>query len=372
MHGAPGPGKRGGSGGRPLFRYVRKVSTYDPVSGAVAAYPPARRLMLTALARWMQDFQVDGFRLDSLETVANWDFIGEFSQAARDQFRNARNLGAGADARFLVVGEELEHPIGLIAQKRVDGLWNDNFRNYIRPALLGSNAREEPSFEWTVRKAIDARLHGFGDCAQAVNYLGSHDVEGVAKERLCTFFRYAGLDDGEILRRTKLAFACLLTSVGIPMILAGDEFGDEHDSFDRLGHVTHEGGKQVDPVNFSRLEGPGNQWRRDLLKYVSNLIASRTSCPGLGRNEIDFIHVDFAPGRRVMAWKRGTDADPVVVVANFSDFESGADPEYRVTGWPTVSGRQWYEVTQGRNVPAVWVGREPVFRWEAKVYALRP
>jgi len=131
-------------------------------------------------------------------------------------------------------------------------------------------------------------------------------------------------------------------------------------------------GAVLRPPWVRREERDTRERARDLLKYVSNLIASRTSCPGLGRNEIDFIHVDFAPGRRVMAWKRGKDADPVVVVANFSDFESGADPEYRVTGWPTVSGRQWYEVTQGRNVPAVWVGREPVFRWEAKVYALRP
>ena len=31
------------------------------------------------------------------------------------------------------------------------------------------------------------------------------------------------------------------------MILAGEEFGDEHDLFDSQGRVTHEGGKQVDP-----------------------------------------------------------------------------------------------------------------------------
>ena len=37
-------------------------------------------------------------------------------------------------------------------------------------------------------------------------------------------------DDNAIGRRVKLAFACLLTAVGIPMILAGDEFvGRRHD-----------------------------------------------------------------------------------------------------------------------------------------------
>ena len=40
-------------------------------------------------------------------------------------------------------------------------------------------------------------------------------------------------------------------------------------------------------------------------------------------------------------------------------------------GWPaTAAGRSWREVTQDRDVPPEWVGREPLFPWEAKVYAL--
>ena len=66
----------------------------------------------------------------------------------------------------------------------------------------------------------------------------------------------------------------------------------------------------------------------------------------------------------MLAWKRGADEHPVVVVANFSDFESG--PEYRINGWP--AGRHWRDASQGRDVPDEWAGREPLFRWEAKVY----
>ena len=67
--------------------------------------------------------------------------------------------------------------------------------------------------------------------------------------------------------------------------------------------------------------------------------------------------------------------DPVVVVANFSDFGSEQTPdgivEYRVPNWPaTPVGRRWREVTQDRSVPQEWVGRESLFAWEAKVYAL--
>ena len=65
----------------------------------------------------------------------------------------------------------------------------------------------------------------------------------------------------------------------------------------------------------------------------------------------------------------------VVVVANFSDWrtEDAGDPsaEYVVAGWPDApAGRRWREVTQERDVPDEWAGREPVFPWEAKVYEL--
>jgi hypothetical protein len=46
-------------------------------------------------------------------------------------------------------------------------------------------------------------------------------------ERLYNYLDFNGVAFKE--KQIKLAFACLLTAVGIPMILAGDEFADEHD-----------------------------------------------------------------------------------------------------------------------------------------------
>lgn len=68
--------------------------------------------------------------------------------------------------------------------------------------------------------------------------------------------------------------------------------------------------------------------------------------------------------------------DPVVVVANFSDYATPnalTDPgaQYVVNNWPpTPPGRSWREVTQARAVLASQVGCEPIFPWEAKVYTL--
>lgn len=384
------PGEARQDFGSRLFRYVKPATTYDPIAGHDATFNPARHLQLAALARWMRDFRVDGYRIDSVETVANWDFLQAFMESGRSDFRSmcaAQGVSAtDADARYLVVGEELHEPLDLLRQGRLHALWHEKFREYIRAALLGQNADGE-SFESTVRKAIDCRAFHYRDLAEAVIYLGTHDVEGFHKERLATMFRYMfPLEDGmsdeqrerrnrEVARRVKLGFACLLTAVGIPMILAGDEFADEHDLFDIRGSIANQSGKQVDPVNFSRLEGSDNAWRRSVLTHVQRLIALRTTHPALAMNDTEFLHTDFTPGRRVLVWQRGHAADPVIVVANFSDFET-ADPfgpssEYVVPNWPHRHDFLWREVSQQRDVPEAFVGREPLFPWEAKVYARR-
>ena len=128
--------------------------------------------------------------MDSVENVANWDFIRDFKNAGRAQFRD-RYPAAGnqADAKFLVVGEELETPPELLSQQRLDGLWNEPFQRRVRAALLGESV-DGRSFEETVRRMIDCRMDGvFDDGARAVNYLTSHDVEGFRKERLYNFMK---------------------------------------------------------------------------------------------------------------------------------------------------------------------------------------
>jgi pullulanase len=372
--------KRGGGGkevrngfGSALFRYAKPVQTYDPVVGQDADVFPARQFMYAYLDRWSRDFHIDGIRMDSVENVYNWDFVGDFKNRARRLFQerwDGQGLGPGADSRFLVVGEELTMPMDLLRQDRLDGLWNENFKRFVRSALVGKNADAEPSFEWTVRKAIDCRNFNFSDGAQAIIYLTSHDVEGFRNERLFNYFLNNSVFDIE--KRMKLAFVCLLTAVGIPMILAGEEFADEHDLFDAHGNVTQNGGKQVDPVNYSRLR---DDWRERIKDYVARLIKLRTTHPALAINDTTFIHVDFEEGKRVLAWQRGHADEPVVVIANFSEFvtahPTSSTAEYFVPNWPTTPvGRQWHEVTQDRLVLQNWIGREPIYAWEAKVYVL--
>lgn len=365
--------------GSTVFRYTRPAphTSYDPISGNTGNAPPARALMYAYVTRWMRDFRVDGIRMDSVENVANWDFVGGYKDRARslwkERWQAAGLPEAGADERFLVVGEELSRPLAILTQGRLDALWNDGFRACVRAAILGQS-NDGQNFESTVRNAIDCRNLGFTDLSQSLNYVTSHDVEGFRKERLFTMLQKSGFSPADIQKRVQLAFVCLLTANGIPMFLAGEEFADQNDLFDSNGNVTDSGGKEVDPVDFSRL---GEPLRHAVFDYVARLVHFRTSHPALGVNDTDFLHVDFNDNKRVLVWKRGAAGqDPVVVVANFSDYATPnglTDPnaEYVVPNWPaTPPGRHWREVTQQRDVRPAQTGREPIFPWEAKVYTL--
>lgn len=371
---------RNGFGGD-LWKFAFDTESYDPVDGVTGRFHPARRHLIGHVLHWMDQFHIDGLRLDSVTNVTNYDFLRQFTDTARqvwrDRWISEGNTGgsSAADTRFLVVGESL--PVIKSFLDPLDALWNEDFKQIVRSVIVGENWSGDPSFEWSVRKMIDCRLLGFGDGAQAINYLGSHDVEGERAERLFNYLGFRNIGDHEaIARRIKLAFACLLTAVGVPMIFAGDEFADEHDiKIWELSEEQRRGRKQTDPVNYARLNDP---WRQNLYNYVSRLVKLRTTSSALGVNDTRFIHTDFNDAKRILVWVRGRDGTdvPVVTIANFSDWGTSnpGDPnsEYFVPNWPaTPPGRSWREVTLDRPVAPNKVAREPLFPWEAKVYTLR-
>ncbi|KIW99026.1 uncharacterized protein Z519_00689 [Cladophialophora bantiana CBS 173.52] len=341
-------GPRNSYGGS-LWRYIKdNTQTYDPQTGQATLVHPSWSFHRAHLHHWLLNFGVSGFRLDSINNVANYGFIKYYKDYAW-QLHQARN---GSPDKFIVIGEELSVPKDLLTTGTLNALWNEPFQGRLRAAILGEEA-DNDDFEWTVRKMINCTLDGFSDGAQAVNYITSHDVEGYRKERLFNFLSNNKVDDIE--RRAKLAFACFLTAVGIPMIFAGEEFCDQMDL------VIAE--KQSDPVNYER---KSDDWRTRIFNYVATLIALRKNCPALGVDDTSFIHVDNSRGGKIIAWVRGT-TNPVVVVANFTDNDTPG-PRYYVPNWPDRDRNDWREITQNRAVPAEWVGNEPLMHWEAKVY----
>jgi 1,4-alpha-glucan branching enzyme len=305
---------------------------------------------------FISEYHIDGFRIDEFKGINNYDFIQTFTNRAHAEQQRI----FGSARPFLVIGEDswrrakVTTSEGHNHARVVDAIWDFNFRDEVR-RLVADNIWTkfgETSRTDRVRRMLtvarpdlfgpdekDNRL--FWDLANRVTYCTSHDVQADEEQRLLPYyFDHLGGESrfgknepgwfqlaGEMLYST---FALTLTSAGMPMFLAGEEFGDLHDS-DRRNWML----KMSDPVDFERSEFPGHA---ALLARVSELVELRATHSALHRNELEFFgfssgtarqgfHPTFdenrGEGERLFAFCRtggrapGSDGQ-VIVIANCS------------------------------------------------------
>lgn len=343
-------------------------------SPSYGSYFAAREFLCEMAEFWVSEYHVDGYRIDDFKDINNWDFVQEFHDRATTE---SNSLFPGKP--FLVVAEDTNRdfvatssgPNNPGGNKVVDAIWNFGYRDDVRNLLTNSISTNwgQPSRSLRVAHIISndgvwngltqAFDPGYADVACSVDYITSHDVADAPRLMnvlLGPMMRAAGLGDGGMenvenavdgadsssdptlqatvqaaLLRVFGAFAILMTSVGIPMFLAGEEFGDVHDM-----SYTDVNEKQQDPVQWNRAKFRGNA---ALYANVAKLIQLRVSHPALQRNEVEFFYFhpqfDDNVAPRVFAYCRTQGLPPgnsnqVVVIANM-----GPDsfPSYDIPGW---------------------------------------
>jgi 1,4-alpha-glucan branching enzyme len=323
---------------------------------------PAREFLCRMVEYWIEEYHVDGFRLDEFKGADHWRFVQELRDRAwathEELFPDRPFLVIAEDshARPQIVHDHDENPEGRTV---VDSMWNFSFQEESR-RLLREDIEPDPD-QPSRSDRLEALItgdrtwndltgefdDGFADLTKTVNYITSHDVGSEGDQRLMNFVfgdlvRERELGDGSIenvqyliddmvtaegdvqldthteaVDRLRSAFGLLLTSAGIPMFLAGEEFGDIHD----LDYTDWQL-KMEDPVDWTRRDYPGHAGLRE---GVRDLIHLRTSTEALQRNETEVFFVDptmdETDGGRVFAYCRtkgeplGSD-EQVVVVAN--------------------------------------------------------
>jgi 1,4-alpha-glucan branching enzyme len=338
-------------------------------------YYAAREFLCEMAEFWVSEYHIDGFRIDDFADINNWDFVQEFRDraSAKSQALFPAKpfwvIAEDSNRRFVTTGSDPNNPNG---RKVVDAIWNFGYRDEIRRLLTNAidTVFGQPSRSARVAHLISnagvwndwpKRFDpGFADLACSVCYITSHDVADAPRlmnSLLGPLLQAAGLGDGQIDsvkaavdgadRSTSAAlhnavqagatrvfggFAILLTSVGIPMFLAGEEFADVHDL-----SYTDVNPKQQDPVQWGRAQFAANS---QLKANVAKLIGLRTAHPALQRNEVDFFYFhpqfDNNDSPRVFAYCRTGgrplgSAGQVVVVANMGPQSYSV---YGIPGWP--------------------------------------
>ncbi|MDR1303503.1 MAG: hypothetical protein LBJ81_02685 [Puniceicoccales bacterium] len=170
--------------------------------------PMVRRLIADSLEHFVRCYDVDGFRFDLAELVG-LDLLDEIGE----RLRNIK-------PSIIVIAEpwSFRRYVGHDLKKTNLLGWNDEFREFVREYVCGRGNGEGLRYFMEGSLKFRSKFP-----AQSVNYLYSHDdlcwIDRLTTNGNCDGFMPTFTD----IRRTHMALAILLLSLGVPMLGAGSE-----------------------------------------------------------------------------------------------------------------------------------------------------
>ena len=272
---------------------------------------PARDFIYDSIKYWINEYRIDGIRFDAAKQLNNFDTLRGFVTHSREMSSMKPFFTV---AEYIPPTPEITEPQG-----PVESCWNDAFMYILLEYLTGGEADFEK-----LKNAIDAKRLGYANATSVTNYLANHD-----QNRLFLKLGEKGILDAEAYQRAKLGALILLTSVGVPMIWMGEEFGE---------YVPMS--EQSNKINWTLLENEAN---KDLFEYYKILIQLRKEISAFKSANIEFFHEDHQ--NCVLAFQRFDDQGNVaVIVLNLSD---NVLENYEIPKFP--AGENWHEWTKNYN-----------------------
>lgn len=264
---------------------------------------------------WIEEYHIDGIRYDAAKQIENYDFMHWITDQAHKK---------AGDKPFYNVAEHIpETPSITNVDGPMDGCWHDSFAYCLKDHIFGDTFDLE-----RLKDTLDGKRQGFMGAVNLVNYLTSHD-----QERLMVELADHEIFDEVAFKRIKFGVALLMTAVGIPLILMGEEFGEY---------------KPLKPES-SKLDWMllKNEESQGLFDYYKGLIRLRKENHALYTDNIDFFYED--PESKVLGYIRWNDeGSQLIIIANFSDnFLEG----YAVS--PIPESGMWHEWTRDYDVEVV-------------------
>lgn len=270
--------------------------------------------MIDLYGRWIDDFGIDGFRIDTARHV-NSEFWRAFVPAMQARAR-ARGI-----PNFHIFGEVMEFQPGELARfTLVDGLPAVN-DFALQGALVEAIAKDGPTDAVTNVFRGDA-LYKDGETTarRLVTLTGNHDVSRFARAVMLAHPK-APLD--EVLRRVLLAHAVILTARGVPALYYGDEQGFtgvgsvDQDSREDM-FATHTPSYQAAPRLLPTQTGAGDHFdtTHPLYQAIAELVRIRLSDEALRRGR----QVSRASGEKpgLLAFSRIGEGHETLAVFNTS------------------------------------------------------
>jgi len=299
---------------------------------------------------WLREYHVDGFRFDWVCGV-DYDSQNPMNPGF-DPYHGISAIGwAARQAKpdCILLGEywQLEgtHPektaAKLVHDTPLDAYWNGDFHHVIDDVLNQRWAWERND----IFRAIGGfRESGCTTATQIVNYSCSHDE--VRPEHEIIFYSQSHITRPEGMTIPQMAQAkallglvTLLTAPGIPMLYAGQEFGEDAP-------------RTIDfqPLHWEKLQQPTTY---GYFRLIKRLVAARRAHPALASDDIRFYADDF-PAEQVVRFDRLWAGEPgkvpvdfVAVALNFGGVARKVELTLPWPGrWQDLLSEQIYTVAQ--------------------------
>ncbi len=278
-------------------------------------HPRVLQLVLDSLRYWAGEMGVDGFRFD-LATVLGRDERGFNPRSAFFQALQQDPLLAGC--KLIAEPWDLGPDGYQLGSYPADfSEWNDRFRDTLRRVWRGDPG-QLPEFARRLHGSADLFEHRGRKPHASINYVASHDGFTLRDlvsydqrhneanrednndghlENLSSNYGVEGPTtdpeiDGLRWRQQRNMIASLLVAQGVPMLLAGDEFG-------RSQGGNNNAYCQDNPINWIDWDAIGEDGRA-LTEFTRKLIALRRECPLLQADR--FRHHSEDRGESSIHW----------------------------------------------------------------------
>lgn len=265
---------------------------------------PAVQFGLEVAQYWVQEYHIDGYRLDATAVLDNFDFVRAVRETAK--------ASAGGKPFYVVAEQIPEDPAIAGPQAPADGAWHQNFEFQTVATLCETEVEGHRPDPGKMLEVLNPRGDGYVSPGLVVNYIESHD-EFTLMQKLGE----NGILGEKAARKNKLGATLLFTAAGNPMIYQGQEFG---------GHRPRD--MEIRPLQWELLNA---DYGLHLKEHYAFLAKLRGGSPALKGEEFEKVHLDEEGG--IIAYRRGFGEAEVLVVANLKDEDKALEIPFPDGAW---------------------------------------